>query len=287
MPAAPENLHEEAAILTRAIENLFRKLIRFLIGRVSLVRLQELIRYVFVEEIENKLRSESPTKNISLTQLALLSGLDTRTLTKIRNSKNYRRPFHREVTFLREFAPGASILDVWSSKPPYMDESSGAPRTLSILGKSPSFEELFEECGKSRGITYQSLLHRLIDSGAVSMDAEHNEVSLVLKSYLPSDSRDKMGAIELGFAAVGNMVDTVTRNISALDRCEERLYQRGAWTFRLNEQNKSSLRMELRNLLETTDLRARKIIEKYEDPYVNQDQITAGVSMFYFEETAH
>jgi hypothetical protein len=285
MPAAPDNFHEEAAVLTRAIENLFRKLIRFLIGRVSLVSLQELIRYVFVEEIENKLRSESPTKNIPLTQLALLSGLDTRTLTKIRNSKNYRRPFHQEVTFLREFAPGASILDVWGSKPPYMDETSGEPRALFISGSSPSFEELFEESGKSRGVTYQSLLQRLVESGAVSMDAVHNEVSLILKSYLPSDARDKLGAIELGFAAVGNMVDTVTRNITALDSGEERLYQRGAWTFRLNEQNKSGLRVELRNLLEMTDSSARKIIEKYEDAYVNQDHITAGVSIFYFEET--
>lgn len=285
MPSAPDNLHEEAAVLTRAIENLLRKLIRFLIGRVSLVGLQEIVRYVFVEEIENRLRLESPTKNIPLTQLALLSGLDTRTLTRIRNSQNYRQPLHREATFLREFAPGASILDVWGSKPPYMDQTSGKPRVLSISGKSPSFEELFEESDKSRGVTYQSLLHRLVESGAVSMDADRNEVRLVLKSYLPSVSKDKLGAIELGFSAVGNMIDTVTMNISALDCGEERFYQRGAWTYRLNEQNRSGLRAELRILLEKTDSMAREILEKYEDSYVSNDQVTAGVSIFYFEET--
>jgi hypothetical protein len=64
-----------------------------------------------------------------------------------------------------------------------MDETSGKPRVLSISGKSPSFEELFEECGKSRGVTYQSLLQRLVESGAVSLDADHNLVRLVLKSY--------------------------------------------------------------------------------------------------------
>jgi hypothetical protein len=287
MPAGPDSLHEEAAVLTRAIESLFRKLIKFLIGKVSLVSLQEIVRYVFVEEIENKLRSDNPSKNIPLTQLALLSGLDTRTLTKIRNSRNYRRPFHREMTFLREFAPGASILDMWGSKPPYINELSGEPLALSVSGRSPSFEELFEECGKSRGVTYQSLLQRLVESGAVSMDANHNEVRLVLKSYLPSHSRDRLGAIEMGFSAVGNMVDTVTSNIIALDNGEERLYQRGAWTYRLNEQNKSDLRTELRNLLEKTDSMARKIIEKYEDSYDNPNQITAGVSSFYFEETTH
>ena len=78
--------YEEASTLTRAVENLLRKLICFLVGRISLVKLQEIIRYVFIEEIENKLKRERPTKNVPLTQLALLSGLDTRTLTKIRNS---------------------------------------------------------------------------------------------------------------------------------------------------------------------------------------------------------
>ena len=105
MPQITDSLYEEPATLTRAIENLCRKLIRFLIGRMSLVSLQEIIRYVFVEEIENKLRAENPNRNIQLTQLALLSGLDTRTLTKIRNSKKYGKPFYEEANFLREFAP--------------------------------------------------------------------------------------------------------------------------------------------------------------------------------------
>ena len=285
MSNAPDSLHEEAAVLTRAIENLLRKLIKFLIGKISLVSLQELIKYLFVEEIENKLRAENPNKSIPLSQLALLSGLDTRTLTKIRNSKKYRHPFYEEATFLRDFAPGASILDVWSSQAPYMDEVSGKPRALSVSGEPLSFEALFEEFGKSRGVTYQSLLKRLVESGAVDMDAETGFVRLVTKSYLPSDSQDMLGAIELGFSALGNLVDTVTKNILALDSGQERLYQRGAWTYRLSEQNKSALRAELRGLLECTDTKARAIIERHEDPFVKSDQITAGLSLFYFEES--
>ena len=285
MSNAPDSLHEEAAVLTRAIENLLRKLIKFLIGKISLVSLQELIKYLFVEEIENKLRAENPNKNIPLSQLALLSGLDTRTLTKIRNSKKYRHPFYEEATFLRDFAPGASILDVWSSQAPYMDEVSGKPQALSVSGEPLSFEALFEEFGKSRGVTYQSLLKRLVESGAVDMDAETGFVRLVAKSYLPSDSQDMLGAIELGFSALGNLVDTVTKNILALESGQERLYQRGAWTYRLSEQNKSALRAELRSLLECTDTKARAIIERHEDPFVKSDQITAGLSLFYFEES--
>jgi hypothetical protein len=285
MPQIAERLYEEPATLTRAIENLCRKLIRFLVGRMSLVSLQEIIRYIFVEEIENKLRAENPNRSIQLTQLALLSGLDTRTLTKIRNSKKYRKPFYEEANFLREFAPGASILDVWNSKPPYVDKKSGVPKTLHISGDPPSFESLFDECGKTRGVTYQSLLERLVESGAVVLDNKGNRATLVHTSYLPSDSKDKLGAIEMGFSALGNMVDTVTKNIIALEDGSERLYQRGAWTYRLDPRNQMNLRAALRRLLENADTEARVIIEQHEDPRINAEQLTAGVSLFYFEES--
>jgi len=280
----PDRRNEEIVILTRAIENLLRKLIRFLVGRVSLVKLLEMIRFIFVEEIESKLRSENPTKNIPLSQLGVLSGLDTRTLTKIRNNDKYRKPFHQETHFLKEFALGASILDIWSSKPPYVDNQTGKPKELAISGEIPSFESLFHESISSRGVTYKSLLKRLIESGSVSTEKGSKVVRLVANTYLPSDSEDNLGAIEMGFSARGNLTDTVTRNIRSLKTGESRLFQRGAWTYRLDTNNQNILQSELRDLLEKTDHKARKIIENYEDDFPNDEQITAGVSLFYFEE---
>jgi hypothetical protein len=183
-----------------------------------------------------------------------------------------------------EFTPGASILDYWSSKAPFVDEESGKPKSLAISGNKLSFEALFSDSLKTRGVTYNSLLQRLIESGAVSYDDETNRVSLLAKSYLPSKSTDKPGAIEMGFSALGNMIDTVTSNISALETGEERLYQRGAWTFRLDRGNRSKLRSALQPLLERTDKQARKIIEKHETEFPTSDHITAGISLFYFEE---
>jgi len=275
---------EEATVFTRAVESYFRKLVRFLVGRVSLIELQEMIRYIFIDEIENKLRKEHPTRNIPLTQLALLSGLDTRTLTKIRNDPRYRQPFHQEATFLKRFVIGASILDEWSSKAPYIDKKSGNPKTLRISGKRPSFESLFFDSTKSRGVTYNSVLRRLIENGAVTMDKAGEKVQLAVNSYLPSNSKDTLGAIEVGFSALGNLTDTVTNNINALEIGGERLFQRGVWTYRLNPENRNDLRHELNLLLEKTDKHARKIIKKYDGVIPSSDQITAGVSYFYFEE---
>ena len=85
MSTNPEKPMNNAAVLTRGIERVMRKLIRFLIGKISLVRLQEMIRFIYVEESERKVQKERPGRDVPLTKLAVLTGLDTRTLAKIRN----------------------------------------------------------------------------------------------------------------------------------------------------------------------------------------------------------
>jgi len=78
----------DVAILTRAVENVFRKLIRMLIGKISLKKLQEMIQEIFVEEAEAKLQKERPGKNVPLSTLAVVTGFDTRTLTKIKSRES-------------------------------------------------------------------------------------------------------------------------------------------------------------------------------------------------------
>jgi hypothetical protein len=285
MPPVQNEQLQDAAVLTRAVENLFRKLIRFLLGRITLVKLQEMIRYLFIEEAENKLKRENPEKNISLTKLALLSGIDTRTLTKVRNSEGYRQPLYRESKFLREFTPGAAILDFWSSRQPFVDPRSGKPKVLKIIGEDSSFETLFSGCIRGRGVTAKSLLQRLAESGAVEIDHKKGTVKLLKRSYLPSSSSDQQGSIQMGFSAIGNMLDTVIHNVESLDTGADRLYQQGAWTYRLSPHNQEVIRNNLRQLLAETDEKARKIIGKYEDKNANPEQITSGISLFYFEES--
>jgi hypothetical protein len=284
MPRSSESQLQDAAILTRAVENVFRKLIRFLMGRISLVKLQEMIRFIFVEEAENQLRAKHPHKNVPLTKLAVLSGLDTRTLIKIRNSEQYRKPLYEESTFLREFTPGARILDVWRNRPPYMDNKRGEPRVLNISGADNSFEALFADSIKSRGITAMSLLNRMVESGAVEMDRDSGTVRVTRVTYLPSSTADEMGSIEMGFSAIANMIDTVVHNVNALSSGEERLYQQGIWTYRLTRQNQARLRTRLRQLLTETDQAARDILPEFEESYEDPGLLTAGISMFYFEE---
>jgi len=60
MTTASEPVLPDVAILTHAVEIVFRKLIRMLIGKISLKKLQEMIQIIFVEEAEAKLKLENP-----------------------------------------------------------------------------------------------------------------------------------------------------------------------------------------------------------------------------------
>ena len=282
MPQEEKSHLQDVVILTQAVESVFRKLIRFLIGRISLVNLLEIIRTIFVEEAESELRRKNTDRNVSLTQLALLSGLDTRTLVKIRNGQSYRKPFHEAATFLKQVTPGVAILDSWSSKPPYFDSKKGEPAQLKLIGDGPSFESLFSECVKSRGITPTSLLHQLVESGSVTVDESNGTISLRRLSYLPLPLSAQPDSIAVGFAAIGNLIDTVVHNLSS-ENCDL-LYQRGSWTYRLPMRNQESVRIELRELLETAYKTAQKVLAKYEVQDEGLDQITSGFGLFYFEE---
>jgi len=284
MPPSTDEHLQDAAILTRAVENVFRKLIRFLVGRITLVKLQEMIRFIYVEEAEDKIKKESPNKNVPLTKLALLSGLDTRTLIKVRNSAGYRQPLYKESNFLKGLIPSATILDAWSSRAPYIEVDSGKTKSLKISGSEGSFESLFSDCIKGRGITYKSLLHGLIESHSVSINKKLGTVSLLKNLYLPVKSSDKLGSIQIGFSAIGNLLDTVIHNVESLGTGKEKFFQQGIWTYRLSPSNRPKIRDELRQLLDETDEKARDIIIKYEDNYMHSEFITSGISLFYFEE---
>lgn len=284
MPSDSEKGLAEAAILTRAIENVFRKLIRFLIGRISLVKLQEMIRFIYVEESERKLKGDQPNKDVALTRLALLTGLDTRTLQKTRNSDGYRKPMYKESRFIKEMTPESCVLDVWISSPKFLDKKSGEPMTLPLDGEDVSFDSLVKEAVSSRGVTTQSLLASLIENNAVGLNKHRDTVELLQKIQAPFRAGNEWGALEVGLLHACSLLETVFHNYEAVRDGRNTFYQRGCWSNRLTIQNKRKCELELKELLKKTDKEARKIISLFEENTSKEDYFTAGLSFFYFEE---
>lgn len=274
----------DVAILTLAVESVFRKLVRLLIGKISLKKLQEMIQVIFVEEAETLLKKEKPGKNVALSALAVVSGIDTRTLTRIRAKENYLHPFHEEKRFLREITPECSVLDVWESSEDYMDPNTGKPLILAVNGPRPSFETLVRDSNSTRGVTVKSFLQRLDASKSVVVDKSTNSVRMIDKRYTPFGSEAQTENARIGMAAVGNLVETVTHNLDAPSKNDESFYQRGCWTNRMDKTDRKRFRELVKDFLEKTDDKARKLMKPFEQSVADHGQITAGISLFYFEE---
>jgi len=274
----------DVAILTRAVENVFRKLIRMLVGKISLKKLQEMIQVIFVEEAEAKLQKERPGKNVPLSTLAVVTGFDTRTLTRIKSRENYLKPFHQARRFLSEITPECSVLDVWESSPKYRDAETGKPNVLPIKGADVSFETLIAESNSTRGVTVTSFLRRLQISKSIFVDRLNNQVRMLDKHYTPFGSVDQTENARIGMAAVGNLVDTIAHNLNAPELDQEPFYQQGCWTNRLNRKDSQALRDVVKTFLNKADEKAREALKPFEQDMAGDNQVTAGISMFYFEE---
>jgi len=254
---------------------------------MSLKKLQEMIQVIFVEEAEAKLKQEKPGKNVPLSTLAVISGIDTRTLTRIKSEESYLKPFHKEKRFLREITPECNVIDVWESNETYRDPQTGKPRILAIHGLKPSFESLINDSNSTRGVTVKSFLQRLEASNSIVIDRDKNTVQMIDQRYTPFGSKVKTENARIGMAAVGNLVDTIAYNLACATDNGESFYQRGCWTNRLDINDSKKLRGLIKKFLAETDEKARKIIKPFEREVVSSDQVTAGIGLFYFEETFH
>ncbi len=284
MAAMNDPALRELSILIRAFELVFRKLIRLLIGRISLKKIQELIRVIFIEEAEAILKRESPEQNVALAELALLADVDTRTIKKTRSYIALSMPLYQDVTFLSELVPETCVLDLWESGSAYIDQVTGKPKTLKIKGSGISFESLIKEATSTSGVPVEYFLQHLVASNSVTVVANGTEVQLIDTQYTSFESTDQTTSLKIGLAVVSNLLDTITHNLLAPAQGDGAFYQRGCWTNRLSKEDREQLREMTRQFLSKLDEKARELIRPYERDSVSNEQITAGISMFYFEE---
>ncbi len=283
--AALEYSHlQEASVLTRAVENVVRSLVKMLVGRMSLARLQEMLRVVFVEESEKFLERERPGKKVSMTSLAILTGLDTRTLDKIRSQINENASLSESERFLKEITPECSIVDYWQVNEKYLDPDTRKPLELPLKGETLSIEALIGEVLTSRGVTATSVVDRLLVAGTIEINEKTGNARLVEKRFMPFNQADETAALEIGLVSVKHLMDTIINNLRAMRGKTDPYYQRITWTNRLNREDVAVLRKQVRNRLQNSEKEITELLAEVEDDSIKEGQTTAGVCLYYFQE---
>jgi hypothetical protein len=275
---------ESGPVLVRSLEQLLTRLLRLLVGRISLIRLLELIRNVYIREAVNLLESQTRDGRVTKTQLALMTGIDTRTIAKHMESTAFSRPMHENHEFLAEMTLETRILSVWMSDPRFFDHSRREPLSLSLTPGARSIYELISIAIGGRGLTIASILQRLESAGSVQVDEETQEVKLVTDTYYPFLTNDDSAMLDVGLSTAAALLGTVKVNMEHRVDSGENLFQRSSFTHQLAPENRSELRGLVKTFLEKADRECKSIIGAVEDEVPRHDHITAGVSMFYFEE---
>jgi len=260
-------------------------LIRLLIGKMSLKKLQELIQIIFIEEAEAKLKLEAPGKNVALGDIALQTGVDTRTIKRIRTHIAVRNPVYQDENFLGGFMPLFKVFDLWMTDDRFFDKKSEEPLELKVEGEGATFSKLVKTAIQSRGLTFQTVLKRLKDIDVIEENTLAGTVTLKQKDNVHI-SKNELDMLDVGFTAIGNLVNTVSHNIENNLNVSAKYFQRGSWNYQFDPNKIDEIRNKIQTYLIKVDHNSRKLITSLAEPESKRGQLTAGISIFYFEEDA-
>ena len=260
---------DDAKSITHFLSRVFRKVVRLVIGTVSLPALTDILKAIYVEEAQKKLEREGskPTKSA----IALMTGLDTRVVSNLL-TQNLESTIQSQTV-----NPEHALIDMWSSDPFFQDPDTCKPAALPIVGKGRTFQTLVLRA-IGRNITVKTVISRLLASDNIRVVQEDVEkVELLSNLYSPiSDDRAKQ--TEVGLVEASRVLSAVIHNMSASD--DTRVPQQGRWTYRLSPERYKEFRARTRDLLEKQIKEGESLLEEYEEAAKQDGQLTVGIGWY-------
>lgn len=269
---ASHSQNDQGARLASAIERVIRPFIRMIVGRVSCGFLVQQIKRIYIEEARNWIGRNDPHGRVTKSKLAMLTGLDTRTISAIESEET-----NVGCVSISDLCPEAGVLDKWCYSRTFTDES-GKPKVLPIFGKSVAFQVLVSSV-VGRNVTCQTVLERLLDSGNIEI-VDDDFVRLLNPFYQPINSSDE-ALVDAGSWSIGRLTETVSQNLNRSEK-SERLLQQDRLSRRIPPESEGVLKAEIRELLDRQILEIEDVLVKYESPEKAEGQKTFGVGWFSF-----
>ena len=268
-----ENQQDDAKSITHFLSRIFRKVVRLVIGSVSLPALTEILKAIYVEEAEKKLVREGskPTKSA----IALMTGLDTRVVSTLM-AQNLDQTIQSQ-----NVNPENALIDMWSSDPFFQDPSTGEPARLPIMGRGRTFQTLVLR-SIGRNITAKTVIGRLLASDNIRViQSDFEEVELLSGLYSPV-STDRAKQTEVGLIEASRVLSAVIHNMTSDP--ELRVPQQGRWTYRLDPDRYKDFRKKVRDLLGRQIKEGESLLEEFEEPTKRPGQMTVGIGWYQWRD---
>ena len=267
------NQQDDAKSITHFLSRVFRKVVRLVIGSVSLPALIEILKAIYVEEAEQKLIREGskPTKSA----IALMTGLDTRVVSML-SSQNLDDTIQNQ-----NINPENALIDMWNSDPFFQDPTTGRPAKLPIVGRGRTFQTLVLR-SIGRNITVKTVIDRLQASNNIGVtQGDVEEVELLSIFYSPV-STDRAKQTEVGLIEASRVLSAVIHNMSSDP--DVRVPQQGRWTYRLASERYMEFRKRTRELLGKQIKEGESLLEEFEEPTKQPGQLTVGIGWYQWSD---
>lgn len=266
-------LSDDSKSIAFFLSRVFSKVVRLVIGTVSLPALVDILKAIYVDEAKKKLIREGskPTKSA----LALMTGLDTRVVSQVMDQ-------NLESTIQNQNAnPENALIDMWCSDSYFQNAEDGKPAALPIAGRGKTFQGLVLR-SIGRNITVKTVMDRLLNWGSIRVvSGEFETVELVSRTYLPL-SDDRVKHTEIGFLEASRVLSAVIHNMNSDPAF--RVPQQGRWTYRLAPERYKDFRSRTRHLLERQIKEGERLLEEFEEPKKQPGQITVGIGWYQWSD---
>jgi len=266
-------LSDDSKSIAFFLSRVFSKVVRLVIGTVSLPALVDILKAIYVDEAKKKLIREGskPTKSA----LALMTGLDTRVVSQVMDQ-------NLESTIQNQNAnPENALIDMWCSDPYFQNAEDGKPAALPIAGRGKTFQSLVLR-SIGRNITVKTVMDRLLNWGSIRVvSGELETVELASRTYLPLTD-DRVKHTEIGFLEASRVLSAVIHNMNSDPNF--RVPQQGRWTYRLAPERYMDFRSRTRQLLERQIKEGERLLEEFEEPKKQPGQITVGIGWYQWSD---
>ena len=260
---------DDAKSITYILSRMFRKVVRLVIGTVSLPALTDILKAIYVEEAQKKLSREGtkPTKSA----IALMTGLDTRVVSSVL-TQNLDTTIQNQIV-----NPEHALIDLWTSDPFFQDPKTGKPVKLPLEGRGRTFQSLVLRA-IGRNITVKTVIGRLLASkNILVIHDDIDKVELLSMLYSPISS-DKAKQTEVGIIESLRVLSAVIHNLTS--QPEFKVPQQGRWTYRLDPDKYKAFRRSVRQLLEKQIKEGESLLEEFEEPTKRPGQLTVGIGWY-------
>ena len=241
-----------SASITNAVGLVLRRIVRLMIGTVSFPALVEILKTIYVEEAEKKIKrtGSKPTKSA----LALMTGLDTRVVSTV-VSKDYEISLEP-----KNICAENALIDMWNSEPFFLDPKTQRPLILPIEGRGRTFQGLVLRA-IGRNITIKTVLDRLLSSGNIRIVSDGTENVELLSLFYSPITNDRAKMTDIALIESSRVLSAAIHNMES--DINSRVPQQGRWTYRLSPDRYREFRNETRLLLQKQIKEGEALLENF------------------------